>query len=613
MMSGGTLALTGSFTVSNGAAVTWTAGSIAGPGTVTIAGGGVLNMTGGTGNLSGPLVNNGTVNWTTGTLYGQAGGSFTNAGTLSLAPQSSNTMPRLNDQSGGTFSFTNTGLVTLNGGTGGLGADLDAYTGRIGTIHVTSGVLTLRPPPGVTASLTGGATVAAGATLELDAATTGSAGPGGFKLPAGATLSGAGTLSVDTNINSWGTFAGLNVELAGTDNLPGLTVAGGNGNTETTTMVDPGVSLALQSLNIASDSTLAVGGLVTVGSGGTATLAGTVTGSGAFTLAAGATGTWSSGSLSVLGSSSANAVTVASGATLNLVGGNVFLGGLLVNNGTVAWTTGTMFAQTGAQVTNTHTWTLAPQSSNMTTWPHLVDASGGTFSFTNTSPGSISLNGGNGYGADLDGIVTGTGGISVSSGVLTLRPPPGVTARLGGGASVAEGATLELDAAVTGSAGPGGFKLPTGATLSGAGTLSLNTSIDGWGTYPGLTVELAGTDNLPALVNGEFGGGGSSASLNIDSQTLNLSTYSQSSQSTLQTTLASNSNYGAINTTGAATIGGNITITLAGTYQPAVGTSFTVINAQGGLTGTFNSITDPSGETYAATYPSNTATLTRAS
>jgi hypothetical protein len=419
-------------------------------------------------------------------------------------------------------------------------------------------------------------------------------------------------LSVDTNINNWGTAAGLNVELAGTDSLPGLTVAGGNGNTETTTMVDPGVSLALQSLTIAPHSMLAVGGSVTVGSSGTATLAGDVTGAGALTLASGATGTWSNGSLSVLGSSSADAVTVASGATLNLAGGNLFLGGSLVNHGTVNWTTGTMFGQPGAQVTNTGAWTLAPQSSNTSTWPHLVDASNGTLTFTNTSPGSITLNGGpsgpSAFGADLDGIVTGTGGITVTSGVLTLRPPPGVTASLAGGATVASQATLELEAATTGSAGPGGFKLPTGATLTGAGTLSLNTNINGWATVNGLNVELAGTDNLANLVNG-----GSADTLNIDSQTLNLSTYSQSAQSTLHTTLTSNSNYGAINTTGAATIGGTIAITLAGTYQPAVGTSFTVINAQGGLAGTFNGITNPSGETYAATYPSNTAALTRAS
>jgi hypothetical protein len=354
---------------------------------------------------------------------------------------------------------------------------------------------------------------------------------------------------------------------------------------------------------------LAVGGAVTVGSGGTATLAGDVTGSGSFTLASGATGTWSSGSWSVLGSSSADAVTVASGATLNLDGGNLFLGGSLVNKGTVTWTAGTMFGQSGATVANTGTWSLTPQSSNTSTWPHLVDASSGTLTFTNTSPGSITLNGGsNGYGADLDGIVTGTGGITVTSGVLTLRPPTGVTASLAGGATVAAGATLELEAAITGTAGPGGFKLPTGATLSGAGTLSLNTNINGWATVNGLNVELAGTDNLANLING-----GSADNLNIDSQTLNLSTYSQSAQSTLQTTLTSNSNYGAINTTGAATIGGTIAITLAGNYQPVIGTAFIVVNAQGGLTGTFSSITNPSGETYAATYPSNTATLTRAS
>jgi hypothetical protein len=618
--SGGTATLAGdvtgagSFTLASGATGTWSNGMLSVLGSssadaVTVASGATLNLAGGQLFLNGPLVNHGTVNWTTGTVFGQSSATVTNTGTWSMTPQSStiSTWPHLS--SDGTLTFTNTspGTITLNGGSNGYGADLDGIVGGTGGITVTSGVLTLRPPPGVTASLAGGASVAAGATLELEAAITGTVGPGGFKLPAGATLSGGGTLSVDTNINNWGTAAGLNVELAGTDNLPGLAVAGGNGTTETTTTVDPGVSLALQSLNIASHSMLAVGGSVTVGSGGTATLAGDVTGAGSLTLASGATGTWSSGSWSVLGSSSANAVTVASGATLNLAGGDLFLNGLLVNHGTVNWTTGTMFGQVSATVTNTGTWSMTPQSSNTSTWPHL--SSDGTLTFTNTSPGTITLNGGsNGYGADLDGIVGGTGGITVTSGVLTLRPPSGVTASLAGGAAVAAGATLELEAAITGTAGPGGFKLPTGATLTGAGTLALNTNLNGWGTVSGLNVELAGTDNLANLING-----GSADNLSIDSQILNLSTYSQSAQSTLQTTLTSNSNYGAINTTGAASIGGTIAITLAGTYQPAVGTSFTVINAQGGLTGTFNSITNPSGETYAATYPSNTATLTRAS
>jgi hypothetical protein len=124
----------------------------------------------------------------------------------------------------------------------------------------------------------------------------------------------------------------------------------------------------------------------------------------------------------------------------------------------------------------------------------------------------------------------------------------------------------------------------------------------------GLTVELAGTYTLPALTVGTFG---AATTLKIDTRTLNLSTYTQGASSTLVTTLAGDGTYGRIDATGTAKIAGVVAIVLAGTYQPAVGTSFTIATAPT-VSGTFRLLISPVGETFAPTYAPLTAAVTRA-
>ena len=614
-MNGGTLALVGDLTVASSAIATWNSGKLAGPGATTIAAGGTLHITAapGTQVLSRRLVNNGTVVWSMGTIQARAGASVVNAGTWSLLPSSpiAGSWPRLVDQSSGSLTFTNTGLLSLYGGAGGSGGSIDGIANSTGAIDVTAGVLTLRPPPGVTSRLAGGASVASGAKLELIGATPGtSGGAGGFVLPPAASLTGAGTLSINTNLNGVGGAspgAGLTVELAGTDNLPGLTIGTAAVGTAATLTAD--TPLSLSGFTLGYGCTLSGVGSVTVVSGGIAKLTGVnsqLAGSGTFLLASGATGSWSGGSMTGTGS------TVIDG-TLNIlppVTRTPILSRRLVNNGTVVWSMGTIQARAGASVVNAGTWSLLPSSPIAGSWPRLVDQSSGSLTFTNT--GLLSLYGGaGGSGGSIDGIANSTGAIDVTAGVLTLRPPPGVTSRLAGGASVASGAKLELIGATPGtSGGAGGFVLPPAASLTGAGTLSINTNLNGvGGASPGagLTVELAGTDNLPGLT---IGTASIAAILKIDTQSVNVSNYTQGASGTLVTTFSSDGN-GRINASGTAIIAGTIAIALNGTYEPSVGTSFTVVTAPT-VSGLFAHVTNPVGETFIPVYAQSSVALRRA-
>jgi hypothetical protein len=605
--SGGSLSLAGSFTgsgdltLASGSSGSWlTGGLMGGSGTTTVASGVTLNMPmeqvlGAAGTLGRPLVNDGTVKWSGGVVAEVAGGSWQNAGTLDLDPASAGSVPYLEDDAAGDAVFTNAaaGKVVVSVSGGASAAVLGGVVSSAGSVTVASGTLVLQPPAGVTASLAGGASVASKATLDLEGAFGGSS-PGGFALPSSAAFTGTGEL--DVGLSGANRQAGLPVELAGSDGLPKLSV----GSLNPTVKLDQ--ALSLSKFSELFGGTVTGAGSVTVVSGGTGDVAGSFTGSGNLTWASGSSGGLSSnGTMGGTGTT-----TVASGATVsmsNLPSVGMTLGRAFVNDGTVNWSDGTVTEAPGGSFRNAGALNLDSSGG-----PGLSAAndSDHKFGFTNASGGTITLahtGTGPGSGAVLEGVSGSDGKIVVNSGTLTLKPGPGVTASLPGGASVASGATLEL-AGADGGSSAGGFLLPSGASLTGAGSLTAGDNVGN--AQPGLAVELAGTDALPALSLGTL-----SPTVNIDANSLELSSYSQSSGATLVTTLASATSYGSITTSGKSTIDGILDIALGGTYSPAVGAQFNVVQATGGLTGTFATINSPTGKSFAAGYTATTATLTR--
>jgi hypothetical protein len=395
------------------------------------------------------------------------------------------------------------------------------------------------------------------------------------------TLTGPGTITIPS---------------AGTATVSGSVSGSGDLTISGTANVAFGGALARTgALSIPTGGTATIAGAVTIPVGGTGAIAGTVTGSGSFTIAGSAT-------MSQPTMAGSGTTTVESGATVSLAG--MSLARPLVNAGTINWVSGALFASSGS-LTNNGTLNLKPTNPNSD--PYLVDQSGGTFAFVNSGP--IILNGAAGTAAELDALSSDTGQITVSSGTLTLRPPAGATVPLSTGPIVAGGGTMNLASAPSGA--PGGFVLPSGQSLNqtGTGTATLTIGESGLGSSsnPGVTVELAGTDNLPALTVA------SGAILELDTTTQVIATYQQLSGSTMVSTVSSATSYGTIVASGTASISGTVQLTLVGSTPPAVGSQLKVVKATGGLSGTFTAITSPPGETYKASYNPTTAILRRAS
>ena len=197
-------------------------------------------------------------------------------------------------------SVTNNGAITIASDGP---AEIDDYTGGTGTITVTGNTLTLRPPAGNATTTLGNITVAASATLALDAASNNvTTGGGAFILPAGKSITGAGTLSVGAPI-----CCSVDVTLNGTDALPGLVAD----LTSTQFVLNTALSLTSLSVQTSNGATVTGTGAITLTSG-TGTLNGNLATSGLFTIASGATLNWTGGTMRGSGTT-----VIAHGATLN--------------------------------------------------------------------------------------------------------------------------------------------------------------------------------------------------------------------------------------------------------------------------------------------------------
>ncbi|WP_139221021.1 autotransporter-associated beta strand repeat-containing protein [Methylobacterium brachiatum] len=570
--AGGAGALTGTGAAGVSGAITLAAdAALGGSGTLTLSGGigdgghgyGLTKLGTGTAILTGTSTYTGATTLQDGTLRAGAAGAFAPVSAVTVASGATLDLAGFNQ---GIGSLAGTGRVSLGAGTLTAGADNSstAFSGTItgsgGLAKAGTGTLTLSGLNTYT-----GPTTIAGGTLALT-------GAGSVAASSGVALAGGATFDIG------GLTAGTAIASL-TDTAPGQagTVALG-ANTLTLTRAAGSYGGAI----------LGTGGLTLAG--GTQILAGHARHTGATTLES---GTLRAGAARAF--APASAVTVASGATLDLAGFDQGIGSL-AGAGRVSLGAGTLTA--GADNSSTaFSGTIAGSGG-------LAKAGTGTLTLSgsNSYSGGTALLGGTlavaadaSLGASAGGLRF-DGGTLVTTASLAMARP--VT--LAGDARLrpASGTSLTLNGSVT---GPGGLVqdgegttiLAGRNTYAGATTVAGGTlQIDGVLSASEVTVRhggtLAGSSKIgdPLIEAGGRLAPGSAAAIG----TLSIHgplTFAAGSFYTVKLTPAANDR---TDVTGPVALQGGTVQVLAGagTYTPAL--RYTLLTATDGVTGRFSAL-----------------------
>jgi fibronectin-binding autotransporter adhesin len=599
-VSGGTL--TGTTTslqgnIANNAAVVFNqstngtyAGSMSGAGGLTLTGTGNVTLTGANTYTGGTTVSAGTLTGTTTSLQG------------SIA---NNAAVVFNQSSNGTYagSMSGTGSLTLSGNGNVTLTGANTYTG--GTT-VSGGTLT-----GNTASLQGNVTN--NAAVVFNKSTNGTyagtmsgsgsltkTGAGTLILTANNTYAGATTISGGMlqlgNGGTTGMIAGnvTNNGVLAFNRSDSVVFTGNISGSGSVTYMGPG-TVTLTGSSTYTGGTLVSGGTVQASSdstfgasNSTLTLAGgTVQATASFSSSrsialTGPGGTFDTNgnTLTLHGAISGTGGLTKSGAgTLALTGANTYTGGTTVSGGTLSGTTSSLqgnIVNNAAVVFNQST--AGTYAGNMS----------GTGGLALTGTANVTLTGINSY----------SGGTTVSGGTLT-----GNTASLQG--NIVNNAALVFDQSTNGTYA--GAMSGTGSlTKTGAGQLILTgNNVVGGGTTVSaglLTVNGNLTSNVvvgsggmvggSGTIIGQFASNGGTLAPGNSIGTLNVTgTFSQTG-GVYQVEVNNAGQSDKIVASGTATIGGGATVQVlaaSGTYQR--NTTYTIVTATGGLTGTYSGVT----------------------
>ncbi|WP_128113635.1 beta strand repeat-containing protein [Polynucleobacter necessarius] len=496
---------------------------------------------------------------TTGSLTIQPyGTSFSSAQTLSNLSFSGNEGGLTFGKTGNTSNITIgsnvsvAGSISLIGSGIYLGANLTT-SGASSTITINNGSgANLYTSAGVTPILT----APGGITINSDSYSWAGGSPK-FDTSGIVTIQSTSTSFLYAPYSSWFTY-NFNHTMSG--------FKFGNTGNITNININSSVSSA-GAINIYGGAIALSGSLTTTGAGGISILASTLTGVGSIAIADGQTLTLNLSGNDTYGgiiSGSTSTVTKSGGGSLSLTGVSTYTGATTISAGSLELNSAGRISNTGGIVDNTQ---LAFNQDSTLTYSGIISGSG-----TVTKKGTNKLT--------LSGLNTFSGGITVSSGTLSIATGGTTGANLSTGAVTIAGGTLlangdgnALTNSVTLSLGSNQIAATSGVTatfngiISGAGTGALavgdatNTGtivFGGANTYTGGTSVNAGTLSTAT-------GGSSGTNLSSGTVTLNGgSLYANTSGNTISNALTLSAN---------TTIGGAGALTLSGAIA---GSSYTL-------------------------------------
>ena len=595
----------GTLIVQNGGTVTNTIGSLGdssgSTGTATVSGSGATWTnsgdlyvgTNGTGALS--IGSGGTVSNAVGRVGGCDGCSTGAVGAVTV----SGVGATWTNSAGLAIGHSGTGQVTIaNGGkvlTGPTGGYLGLLAGATGTMTVTD--------PGSTWNISDQLVVGgflgpgSGALIVQNGGTvTNTAGIIGYS--SGST----GAVLVTGTGSTWTGSGNVSVGLAGTGTL---TVAGGGavnvgGGSGTVVVADQVGSIGTLNIGAAPGNTAVAPGTVNATAvqfgAGTGALnfnhtasgyvfAPTITGSGAVNVFAGTT--IFTGNNAYSGGTTINGGTLqlGNGGTSGTISGNVANNGVFAINRSDAFTFANVISGSGV-LQQRGPGTTILTAANTYTGGTIVSAGtlrlGSAGSLAPT--GALTVNGGT---FDLNGNIQTVGALSGTGGVLAL----------GSGALTTDSASnTALASAITGTGGLTkqglgtlnltGTNTYTGPTSVTAGTLAVNGSLTSNVTV-GAAGTLGGNGTITGLVtnNGIIAPGNSIGTLTINGN------FVQNAGSIYQVQVNPAGQSDRINTSGTATINGGMVQVQAQSGTYARNTTYTILNATGGVNGGYSGVT----------------------
>ncbi|WP_043283866.1 autotransporter-associated beta strand repeat-containing protein [Reyranella massiliensis] len=562
------------------------AGNISGSGDIAYMGPGTVTLTGTNTYSGGTAITGGTVQAGSDSAFGAAGTRLTLInGTLQATASFTIARPITLSAPGGTFD-TNGNQLTLQGAISGSGALTKTGAGTL----ILDGVNTYRGGTTVSGGILQGTTsslqrnIVNNASVVFSQSTDGTYG-GNMSGTGGLTKSGSGNVTL-TGSNSYtggttvsgGTLTGTTTSLQGnilnnaavvfsqgTDGTYAGVMSGTGGLTKSGTG-----NLTLTGANSYGGGTTVSGGTLT---GNTTSLQGNIANNAAVVFSQSTDGTYA-GNMSGTGG-----FTKSGAGNLTLTGANTYSGGTVVSGGTL---TGNSASLQGNIANNAAV--VFSQSVDGTYAGNMS----GTGGFTKNGAGNLTLTGTNSY----------AGGTVVSGGTLT-----GNSASLQG--NIVNNAALVFDQTTNGTYA-GAISGTGSLTKTGAGQLILtgNNVVGGGATVSAglLTVNGSLTGNVAIGAGGMLGGSGTLIGQLTSNGgvlapgnsigTLNVTGNFVQTGGVYQVEVNSGGQNDKIVATGTAAIGGGATVQVlaaSGTYQR--NTTYTIVTATGGLTGTYSGVT----------------------